>query len=90
MKIHLQKKNWKLFDGSYFDGTYFDRIFKLSSVKLAILKPLHVQWISEVYQELSADKHLVINGFKGAYVLEALDRAKPQPRTYFEQDNPFL
>ena len=42
------------------------------SSNLSQIKPLHAKWISEMYKYLQGHNDLIINGFKGAGISEAV------------------
>ena len=58
---------------------------KISS-KLSDLKPLHASWIVDLYDHLSNEAEMIINGFDSAGITEAVNNAQ----TVFEKvENPF-
>ena len=48
---------------------------KCVSLKLSVIKPLHVKWIVDLYNTLKDDKEIVINGFRSAGIAEAIENA---------------
>ena len=45
------------------------------SVKLSIMKPLHAQWITEMYHHLKRSKQIEISGFRKVHITEAVNEA---------------
>lgn len=41
-------------------------------VRLSTVKPLHANWIIDMYNHLKNSKSIVINGFKKAHITEAV------------------
>lgn len=48
---------------------------KVSS-KLSDLKPLHASWIVDLYKHMSKEPEMIVNGFNGAGITEAVNEAK--------------
>ena len=46
------------------------------SAKFSDIKPLHTQWIVDLYNHVREEKGMIINGFKSAGVNEAIQSAK--------------
>ena len=46
------------------------------SLKLSVIKPLHVKWIVNLYNTLKDDGEIAINGLRRAEIAEALENAK--------------
>jgi len=47
-------------------------------LKMSVLKPLHAHWIIDLYNYLttSEGKEIIANGWKAAYITEALEKGK--------------
>ena len=56
------------------------------SLKLNDMKPLHAKWICELYEEMQTKKDIIIQGFKSAGILEAVNEAEKILRL---SENPF-
>ena len=56
------------------------------SLKLSDLKPLHAQWIVDMYNYLKNEKESVVKGFEKAGILEAVESAQ---KVYSRCENPF-
>ena len=46
------------------------------SLKLSVIKPLHVKWIVDLYNALKDEKEMAINGFRSTGITEAIKNAK--------------
>ena len=46
------------------------------SAKLSDIKPLHSQWIVDLYNHIREEKDMIINGLKSAGVTEAIQSAQ--------------
>ena len=44
-------------------------------VKLSIMRPLHAQWITEMYHHLKRSKQIEISGFRKVHITEAVNEA---------------
>ena len=52
--------------------------------RLSRMKPIHAQWLISLYDKLRNSEQLIVNGFKAASILEALD-----PQKDFGDEDPF-
>ena len=57
------------------------------SQDLSQFKPLHAKWIFETYKYLQGRHDLIINGFKGAGITEAAEKAY---EVFHRIKNPFI
>ena len=46
------------------------------SLLLSVIKLMHAKWIVDLYHHLKTDKEIIVNGFKGVGISEAIENAQ--------------
>ena len=59
----------------------------LSRISQQKVKPLHAEWIFEMYKDLQRPIDFIINGFKAAEITEAVEKAN---EVFHRIENPFI